>query len=437
MIKESDLETMFFRLLISLKILCFLIFIVMKKIILSICLLCSWAGAFAQKPIEGDWMGKLNLGPQSLTIVLHVNCDAQGKAECTLDSPDQGAKGIAVETDYCSSDSISISLASLALSFQGKLKGDEIVGTFTQGQSFPLVLKRGEEKLNRPQNPVAPYPYKTEEVTFKNVADGATLVGTLSYPIGYKKGKTPVVLMVTGSGQENRDEEIFDHKPFLVIADYLARHGVATLRYDDRGFGKSTGGDVEHATTLDFMRDAASGVDFLRTSKQFGKVGILGHSEGGSIAFMLGAKGKVDFVISMAGVGVKGDTALTAQANKILELTGQSMRYSTHQYRMNAIIKRSPWLNFFIDYDPSADISKTLCPVMAINGSRDIQVISSLNLAGIKAHLKPNPKNIIKEYPSLNHLFQHCKTGNVSEYRMIEETISPEVLEDIVRFIKQ
>lgn len=409
----------------------------MKKIILSICLLCSWAGAFAQKPIEGDWMGKLNLGPQSLTIVLHVNCDAQGEVECTLDSPDQGAKGIAVETDYCSSDSISISLASLALSFQGKLKGDEIVGTFTQGQSFPLVLKRGEEKLNRPQNPVAPYPYKTEEVAFKNVADGATLVGTLSYPIGYKKGRTPVVLMVTGSGQENRDEEIFDHKPFLVIADYLARHGVATLRYDDRGFGKSTGGDVEHATTLDFMRDAASGIDFLRASKQFSRVGILGHSEGGSIAFMLGAKGKVDFVISMAGVGVKGDTALTAQANKILELTGQSMRYSTHQYRMNAIIKRSPWLNFFIDYDPSADISKTLCPVMAINGSRDIQVISSLNLAGIKAHLRPNPKNIIKEYPSLNHLFQHCKTGNVSEYRMIEETISPEVLEDIVRFIKQ
>lgn len=409
----------------------------MKKIILSFCLLLSWAGAFAQKPIEGDWMGKLNLGPQSLTIVLHVNCNAQGEVECILDSPDQGAKGIAVETDYCSSDSISVSLASLALSFQGKLKGDEIVGTFTQGQSFPLILKRGEEKLNRPQNPVAPYPYKTEEVAFKNVADGATLVGTLSYPVGYKKGKTPVVLMVTGSGQENRDEEIFDHKPFLVIADYLARHGVATLRYDDRGFGKSTGGDVEHATTLDFMRDAASGVDFLRTSKQFGKVGILGHSEGGSIAFMLGAKGKVDFIISMAGIGVKGDTALTAQANKILELTGQSMRFSTHQYRMNAIIERSPWLNFFIDYDPSGDISKTLCPVMAINGSRDVQVIPSLNLMGIKAHLKPNSKNIIKEYPSLNHLFQHCKTGNVLEYRMIEETISPEVLEDIVRFIKQ
>ena len=146
-----------------------------------------------------------------------------------------------------------------------------------------------------------------------------------------------------------------------------------------------------------------SGVEFLRASKLFGKVGVLGHSEGGSIAFMLGAKGKVDFVISMAGIGVKGDTALTAQTNKILELTGQSMRFSTHQYRMNTIIKRSPWLNFFIDYDPSADISKTLCPVMAINGSRDVQVISSLNLAGIKAHLKPEQDKASLRYPLMGH----------------------------------
>ena len=184
--------------------------------------------------------------------------------------------------------------------------------------------------------------------------------------------------MVTGSGQENRDEEIFGHKPFLVIADYLARHGVASLRYDDRGFGKSTGGDVKHATTADFARDAASGIEFLHTLKCFSKVGVLGHSEGGSIAFILGAKGKVDFVISMAGIGVRGDTALTAQANRLLELSGQPMRLSTLQYRVNAYMKKSPWLNF-----------------------------------------------------------QHCTTGNVSEYRMIEETISPEVLEDIVRFIKQ
>ena len=409
----------------------------MKKTILFLCFLCSWLGVSAQHAMDGVWTGKLNVGPQTLTIVLHVAHETSGNVVCSLDSPDQGAMNIPVKSDYCSADSISISLAQLALSYQGKLKGDEIVGTFTQGMAFPLTLKRGEEKLKRPQNPMEPFPYKTEEVTFTNATDKATLVGTLSYPIAYKKGKPPVVLMVTGSGQENRDEEIFGHKPFLVIADYLARHGVASLRYDDRGFGKSTGGDVKHATTADFARDAASGIEFLRTLKCFSKVGVLGHSEGGSIAFMLGAKGKVDFVISMAGIGVRGDTALTAQANRLLELSGQPMRLSTLQYRVNAYMKKSPWLNFFMDYDPSGDISKTLCPVMAINGERDVQVISSLNLIGIKAHLTENPKNFVKEYPALNHLFQHCTTGNVSEYRMIEETISPEVLEDIVRFIKQ
>ena len=409
----------------------------MKKTLLLLCFLCPFFGVSAQHVMDGVWTGKLNVGPQTLTLVLHVAHEASGNAVCSLDSPDQGAMNIPVKSDYCSVDSISVSLEQLSLSYQGRLKGDEIVGTFTQGATFPLTLKRGEETLKRPQNPVEPFPYKTEEVTFTNATDKATLVGTLSYPIDYKKGKTPVVLMVTGSGQENRDEEVFGHKPFLVIADYLARHGVASLCYDDRGFGKSIGGDVKHATTADFARDAASGIEFLRTLKCFSKVGVLGHSEGGSIAFMLGAKGKVDFVISMAGIGVRGDTALTAQANRLLELSGQPMRLSTLQYRVNAYIKKSPWLNFFMDYDPSGDITKTLCPVMAINGERDVQVISSLNLIGIKGHLTENPKNFVKEYPALNHLFQHCTTGNVSEYRMIEETISPEVLEDIVRFIKQ
>ena len=409
----------------------------MKKTLLLLCFLCSFFSVSAQHAMDGVWTGKLNVGPQTLTLVLHVAHETSGNAVCSLDSPDQGAMNIPVKSDYCSADSISISLEQLGLSYQGRLKGDEIVGMFTQGVAFPLTLKRGEETLKRPQNPMEPFPYKTEEVTFTNVTDKATLVGTLSYPIDYKKEKTPVVLMVTGSGQENRDEEIFGHKPFLVIADYLARHGVASLRYDDRGFGKSTGGDVKHATTADFARDAASGIEFLHTLKCFSKVGVLGHSEGGSIAFMLGAKGKVDFIISMAGIGVRGDTALTAQANRLLELSGQPMRLSTLQYRVNAYIKKSPWLNFFMDYDPSGDITKTLCPVMAINGERDVQVISSLNLIGIKDYLTENPKNFVKEYPALNHLFQHCTTGNVSEYRMIEETISPEVLEDIARFIKQ
>ena len=243
------------------------------------------------------------------------------------------------------------------------------------------------------------------------------------------------MLMVTGSGLENRDEEVFDHKPFLVIADYLARNGIATLRYDDRSFGESKGGDVKNATTKDFARDAEAGIAYLKSTKKFGKVGVLGHSEGGSIAFMLGAKDKVDFIISMAGIGVKGDTVLTAQTNKAMELAGQTKRLTTLQYRVNTMFQKSPWLNYFIDYDPAADIAATKCPVMAINGDKDIQVISSLDLPRIKKNLHENKYNFIREYPSLNHLFQHCTTGTPSEYRSIEETISPEVLSDMAKWI--
>ncbi len=408
----------------------------MKKLLSLFAILLLAATSYAQNKIDGVWSGKLNAGAQTLTIVIHVNHDANGNATSSLDSPDQGAKDIPAKVDYCSSDSIAISIANLGASFKGHLNGDEIFGGFSQmGYSFPLNLKRGEEKLNRPQNPTKPYPYKTEEVTFTNTTDKAMLAGTMCYPVNYQKGKTPVVLMVTGSGLENRDEEVFNHKPFLVIADYLARNGIATLRYDDRTFGESKGGDVKNATTKDFARDAEAGIAYLKSTKKFGKVGVIGHSEGGSIAFMLGAKGKVDFIISMAGIGVKGDTALTAQTNKAVELAGQAKRVTTLQFRTSIMFQKSPWLNYFIDYDPAADIAATRCPVMAIDGDKDFQVISSLNLAGIKKNLHENKYNFIREYPSLNHLFQHCTTGALSEYRSIEETVSPEVLSDMAKWI--
>lgn len=241
--------------------------------------------------------------------------------------------------------------------------------------------------------------------------------------------------MVSGSGQQDRDEEIFGHRPFLVIADYLARNGIASLRYDDRGFGASEGGDVEHATTEDFMQDALAAVEFLRSSGRFSKVGVLGHSEGGSIGFMLGAAGAVDFVISLAGPGVMGDVALTAQVNRIMELSGQPGMVSEEMYRANVRVENNPWLNWFIDYDPSDDISSMKCPVMALNGDKDCQVISSLNLAAIQEKLPRDSRNFIKEYASLNHLFQHCTVGASTEYRSIEETISPEVLSDISGWI--
>ena len=391
--------------------------------------------SFGQQ-ISGPWTGQLDLGVQKLTIVLHFDKDASGKDVCTMDSPDQSAKGIPATLNFISADSVNIAVPSIGMTYAGKLNEGELKGTFSQmGMKLPLDMKPGEVKHNRPQHPVEPYPYQTKEIAFQNEAANACFAGTLVYPEGYKEGdKVPVLIMVTGSGAENRDEEVFDHKPFLVIADYLAKHGVASLRFDDRGVGKSTG-SMEGATTKDFAEDALAGIAMLHGLKQFSKVGVLGHSEGGSVAFMLGAKQKVDFIISMAGVGAKGDTALTAQANRTYELMGVPMQVNVAQYRAQVAQLNSPWLNYFLDYDPIPDIQGTRCPVLAINGDKDVQVVSSLNLKGIEMALPKNKKNLVKEYPGLNHLFQHCTTGLPTEYAGIEETISEEVLGDIATWI--
>ena len=391
--------------------------------------------SFGQQ-ISGPWTGQLDLGAQKLTIVLHFDKDASGKDVCTMDSPDQSAKGIPATLNFISADSVNLAVPNIGMTYAGKLNEGELKGSFSQmGMNLPLDMKPGEVKHNRPQHPVEPYPYQTKEIAFQNEAANAWFAGTLVYPEGYKEGdKVPVLIMVTGSGAENRDEEVFDHKPFLVIADYLARHGVASLRFDDRGVGKSTG-SMEGATTKDFAEDALAGIEMLRGLKQFSKVGVLGHSEGGSVAFMLGAKQKVDFIISMAGVGAKGDTALTAQANRTYELMGVPMQVNVAQYRAQVAQLNSPWLNYFLDYDPIPDIQGTRCPVFAINGDKDVQVVSSLNLKGIEKALSKNKKNLLKEYPGLNHLFQHCTTGLPTEYAGIEETISEEVLGDIATWI--
>jgi pimeloyl-ACP methyl ester carboxylesterase len=292
--------------------------------------------------------------------------------------------------------------------------------------------------VKRPQTPQPPFPYETEEVTFRNERDSATLAGTLTWPVGYdakSKQKPMVVIFVSGSGQQNRDEELFEHKPFLVLADYLARQGIATLRYDDRATGQSVGGDVKNATSEDFARDALAGIDYLRNRKAFSKVGILGHSEGGLIAFMLGGKKKVDFIVSLAGPSVKGDTLLATQGNRIMILSGQLPNMSVKKYRETVAEMNNPWINWFIDYDPSDDIRQTRCPVFALNGDRDCQVISTLCLPAFQRLLPTSKKNRIKQYPGLNHLFQHSATGVPTEYGEIEETIAPEVLSDIAEWI--
>jgi len=399
----------------------------MKKRFLTLALACIGVTASAQN-IRGTWSGELDAGMMKLALMLHVDNDST----CRLDSPDQGAKDIAGQVAFISTDSILVKMPKLVALYGGRLVDGELRGTFVQGlTALPLTLKQGSLVRRRPQTPQPPYPYETEEVTFTNDKAGATLVGTLTVPADAKC----VLLMVTGSGAQNRDEEVFEHKPFAVIADRLARAGIATLRYDDRATGKSVGGMDANVTTKDFAEDAEAGIEWLRTSKRFKKVGILGHSEGGSIAFMLGAQKKVDFIVSLAGPAVKGDSVLLAQ-NKLLG--GDAVKDLTiEKLREMPQIKQSPWIQWFIDYDPQGDIAKITCPVMALNGCKDCQVVASQSVSALRRTLSPNKQNLIKQYDSLNHLFQHCQTGLPTEYGTIEETFSEEVIRDIITWVKQ
>lgn len=375
--------------------------------------------------LNGSFIGKLNAGMAKLTIVLNIADDGTA----TMESPDQTDQKIPATVDFLSADSVAVSISMLRASYQGRLVGDELQGTFKQsGFSFPLNLKAGTLERRRPQAITGPLPYPTEEVTFRNERDSATLAGTLSVPVGAKT----VLIMVSGSGQQNRDEELMGHKPFAVIADYLARQGIATLRYDDRATGQSVGGEVANATSEDFARDAAAGIDFLRKDKRFEKVGVIGHSEGGLIAFILGSRMKLDFIVSLAGPGVSGDSILLKQ----MQMGGPAGQELTmEQVRETIAAQNNAWLNFFMSYDPADNIRHTRCPVLALNGKKDVQVDAEMNLGALRQLLPKNKKTCIKAYDGLNHLFQHCTTGMPDEYGQIEETFSEEVLQDIVEWI--
>lgn len=393
--------------------------------------------AFAQN-FTGSWTGIISAGGSSLHIVFNISQDAEGNTVCTMDSPDQSVKGIPAQIVFESSDSISIRISNLGIEYNGKFNGDMICGVYSQlGLELDLDLKNEKIVYNRPQNPLPPYPYTTEEIEFVNDEANATLSGTITYPVGYIQGKkVPVVVMVTGSGPQNRDSEIYEHKPFLIIADYLARNGYATLRYDDRCVGKSTG-RFQAETTKEVAKDVALAVKYLRDTKKFSKIGVLGHSEGGNVAFMLGADKLIDFAITMAGVGVQGDECLYQQGIAIAKQSGQEYQLTKEQLREYLIGTMSPWYEFFLDYDPASDISKTTCPVLVMNGEKDLQVIASSNVEAIKGNLPKNKKSQVKIYPGLNHLFQECTTGLPTEYINIEQTISPIVLEDIAAWLKQ
>ena len=406
----------------------------------------------------GTWNGGLNVSGMELTLIFNLSEDSDG----TLDVPDQGASDIPVTVTRTAIGGITLDIPSIGASFKGMWTGKSITGSFTQsGTTLPLSLKPGAPVLNRPQTPVEPFPYSSEEVSFTN--GEATLRGTLTLPEGYTE-QTPALIMVTGSGQQNRDEEIFSHKPFAVIADALSRAGIATLRYDDRGFGESTG-NIVNCTTEDLKNDALAGIELLR--QRFSKVGVLGHSEGGSIALMLAAEGKADFAVSLAGMIVSGAETLLWQNRRALENSGigkadtdsycrlLSEAYeavinglplpSADKYGLPDILKQNymatsaqlntPYLKYFLALNVSSVLGNIKVPVMALNGSKDTQVESTRNLGALRAGLRGGSHNVIEEKAGLNHLFQHCRTGEVAEYKAIEETFSPEVLDEIAAWV--
>ncbi len=398
----------------------------MKKLFLTITLACIGISATAQE-IRRSWTGELNVMGQKLPIVLNL---VDGK--CTLDSPAQGATGIPATVDLLTNDSIKVSVKSLGATYVACYVDGQLQGSFTQhGMKLPLNMKEtSPDGPNRPQTPKGPFPYTTEEVTFTNAKAGATLAGTLTVP---KDRAKCVIIMVTGSGPENRDEEIYAHKPFAVIADRLARAGIATLRYDDRATGQSVGGDMKNATSADLAEDAAAGIEWLRAQKRFKKVGLLGHSEGGLIAFMLGAQKKVDFIVSLAGPAVKGDSILLYQTRN----SGSPLAKGITMEYLRNMMKGNKWVEWFMDYDPTQNINNTKCPVLALNGTKDCQVPAAQNIPVLRRLLPKNKKTVIKECEGLNHLFQHCDTGRPDEYYNIEETIAEEVLADIVSWINK
>ena len=429
----------------------------MKQYIISAILLFSVASiSHAQ---TGTWSGKLDVQGTKLSLVFHLD-----EENPTVDSPDQGARGIPIELERTAMGAVTIKIPSIGASYEGLWLVKQIVGTFRQGGvTLPLMLTPGEEKLRRPQTPAGPFPYATEEVSFAN--GDAVLKGTLVLPEDCTR-KTPVLIMVTGSGLQNRDEEIFEHKPFAVIADALARAGIATLRYDDRGFGESTG-DVVNCTTEDLKNDALAGIGLLR--ERFDKVGVIGHSEGGTIALMLASEKKADFIVSLAGMVVSGAETLLWQNRVSLAAAGVSAEMvdaycraleevfdaatagrpmpPAGKYDLPDALKqnlaavamqlRMPYLKYFVALDVRPLLGRITCPVLALNGTRDMQVEPESNLGALRSGLTGNPCNKVEAVEGVNHLFQHCRTGMADEYRDIEETIAPEVLETLVAWLSE
>lgn len=453
----------------------------MKRITLILSMIfVPFLSVVAQQVVVGTWTGKLDVGMTQLNLNFNI-ADSNGKLVGTIDSPDQGAMGIPITEVQFINNNLSLSIQALGAKYSGVLFGDAVMGTFTQmGKDFPLNLVKGTKvQAKRPQEPKAPFPYHSEDVKFYNEKAAINLVGTFTYPRGVKK--CPAVVLITGSGAQDRNEEILGHKPFLVLSDYLTKQGVAVLRFDDRGVGESEG-DFIKSTTRDFATDAYAAVEYLKSRSEIDikKIGLIGHSEGGVIAIQLASEypNDISFIVSMAGVGVSTKELTRYQSKQALLAAGVPMaaaeqnqriamslidlveKYDDEYLRLNApklvanilsgdqknddLNKKlvdelarlsSPWFRGLLAYNPVGDLQKIKADVLALNGDKDVQMEAKPNLEAIEKNLVQARSKKMISYPNLNHLFQTSNTGSAAEYGQIEETISPIVLKDIAEWI--
>lgn len=440
-------------------------------------------------PLTGNWTGALTVSGTTLHLVCHFTPKPDKTLGGTFDSPDQGAMGLSFSTVTVTGQTLHLEAVSLGASFDGTLDAAEktLTGHWMQGgASFPLTLTKTDKVpvLDRPQEPHPPFPYTSADVTFPGGASGVTLAGTLTTPPG--AGPFPAVVLIAGAGRVDRDETGFGHKIFLLLADTLTRRGIAVLRYDKRGVNQSTG-SYALATTRDFAADADAAVNFLKTQAAIDpkRIGLLGHSEGGVIAPLVASEHPADiaFVVLLAGPGMKGEKILLAQqvlagkaegasdadiqenaagSKKLFDLDAQEPNPAVFQAKAQKIILAaltpkekkelgdpvqfankqvrlllSPWFRYFLTYDPRPALEKTRCPVLALDGSKDVQVPPAEDLAAIGSALKSggNGNVTIKEFPNLNHLFQTCTTGSPLEYAKISETMAPVALTTISDWI--
>jgi uncharacterized protein len=449
------------------------------------------AGQSKDEKILGSWIGHINASSMDVRVIFHISVTPADTLMATLDSPDQSVEGIKLGRVTYQDTILFIDASSLRIQYTGFIQNDTLIkGTWSQnGRDFPLniVKMKAPLQFNRPQEPKPPFPYVSENVTFRNNTENFELAGTLTMPEG--KGPFPAIILITGSGYQDRDEKVFNHKPFLVIADYLTRNGIAVLRYDDRGTA-SSGGIKTNATSVTLAGDAGAAVNYLmsRSDIDHGKIGLAGHSEGSLItAITASNRNDIAFVVSLAGPGVRGENIILRQTKDIMTASGadtaavnENVRIMSKLYNIiesepdqkstvkeamqwyntyldgkgvtsekrkeemtgftqSLISLNTPWFRYFISSEPDIFWKKVRCPVLALNGEKDMQVYYKDNLSGISNALKKggNKKVRVMSLPGLNHLFQHCKTGLPTEYSSIEETFSPDVLKEISDWIHE